>query len=89
MPIPVIQRIIGILWPSFVTAGIATILFFTAFDPDVIFIDYDITRLGAYSIGFFIFWLFGIVTAMLTCFFMQPCETFNKQGKSVSGSDAG
>ncbi len=89
MPIPVIQRIIGILWPSFVTAGIATILFFTAFDPDIMFVDYDISRLGAYSIGFFIFWLFGIVTAMLTCFFMRPCEAFNKQGKPISGSNAG
>jgi hypothetical protein len=87
-PIPVIQRVVGILWPSFITAGIATILFFTAFDPDIIFVDYDITRLGAYSIGFFIFWLFGIVTAMLTCFFMRPCNVFNKQGEPVSGKNA-
>jgi hypothetical protein len=86
---PVIQRIVSILWPSFITAGIATILFFTAFDPDVIFVDYDISRLGAYSIGFFIFWLFGIATAMLTCFFMRPCEVFNKQNRPASDNDAG
>ena len=27
------QRIISVLWPSFLTAGLATALFFTAFDP--------------------------------------------------------
>ena len=42
--IPVIQRVVAVLWPSFITAGISTILFFTAFDPSVIFVDYDISR---------------------------------------------
>ena len=51
--IPLVQRVIAILWPSFITAGIATILFTVTFDPDVIFIDYDISRLGVYSICFF------------------------------------
>ena len=77
--IPVIQRVIAILWPSFVTAGIATILLTTAFDPEVIFVDYDVTRLGVYSITFFVFWLFGSITAMTTCFFLRPCATVGKQ----------
>jgi len=81
--IPVIQRVVAILWPSFITAGIATILFFTAFDPDVMFVDYDISRLGAYSIGFFIFWLFGVVTCMATCYFLRPCQAINKPGEST------
>ena len=34
--IPVIQRVVAILWPSFITAGIATVLFTTAFDPEII-----------------------------------------------------
>jgi len=76
--ISVTQRIVAILWPSFITAGIATVLFFTAFDPDIMFVDYDISRLGAYSIGFFIFWLFGVVTCMATCYFLRPCQSVNK-----------
>ena len=32
--IPLTQRIIAVLWPSFLTSGIATGLFFTAFDPN-------------------------------------------------------
>ncbi len=72
--IPVIQRVVAILWPSFITAGIATIIFTTAFDPQVIFIDYDISRLGVYTISFFLFWLLGAVTAISTCFFLKPCS---------------
>jgi hypothetical protein len=76
--IPLIQRIVAILWPSFITAGIATVLFTTAFDPAVIFIDYDISRLGVYSISFFLFWLFGALTSAATCFFLKPCQAINK-----------
>lgn len=77
--IPVVQRVIAILWPSFVTAGIATILLTTAFDPEIIFVDYDVTRLGVYSMTFFVFWLFGSITAMTTCFFLRPCAVAGKQ----------
>jgi hypothetical protein len=75
--IPLIQRVIAILWPSFITAGIATVLLTTAFDPAEIFIDYDINRLGVYTICFFMFWLFGAVTAAATCYFLKPCEAIN------------
>ncbi len=33
MQIPLIQRVTAVLWPSFLCAGAATVLFFTAFDP--------------------------------------------------------
>ena len=58
--IPVIQRVIAVLWPSFLTSGVATGLFFTAFDPiDLMMISgqAEISRMGVYSIGFFLFWL--------------------------------
>ena len=70
------QRIISILWPSFLTAGAATILFFTAFDPQLIVAvsGYgEISRLGGYSIGFFLFWLLTASSCLLTCFFQRPC----------------
>lgn len=76
--IPLIQRIVAILWPSFITAGIATVLFTTAFDPDIIFVEYDISRVGAYSISFFLFWFFGALTAATTCFFLKPCQAINR-----------
>lgn len=75
--IPRCQKIISILWPSFLTAGLATILFFAAFDPFVLLQETrfaDTSRLGAYSVGFFLFWLLTTVSCMLTCFFRKPCN---------------
>ncbi len=84
--IPLIQRVIAILWPSFIMAGVATVLLTTAFDPAIIFIDYDVSRLGIYSICFFLFWLFGAVTAMLTCYFLKPCQAINKAREQAEES---
>ncbi len=81
--IPVVQRVVAILWPSFITAGLATVLFTVAFDPAVIFIDYDISRLGSYTVCFFLFWLFGAATAMTTCYFLKPCSAINKPGHAT------
>ncbi|MBI5041811.1 MAG: hypothetical protein HZB57_11630 [Gammaproteobacteria bacterium] len=78
--IPLIQRFIAILWPSFLTSGVATILFFTAFDPQhlLMYTDFaEMSRLGAYTVGFFLFWLLTTVTSALTCYFQQPCEKSN------------
>ena len=72
--IPTIQKVIAVLWPSFLVAGLETIIFFTIFDPLNVFIDYDVSRLGAYSIGFFLFWLFAILPCILTLYFTKPCK---------------
>ena len=72
--IPKIQKVIAVLWPSFLIAGVETIVFFTIFDPLNVFIDYDVSRLGAYSIGFFIFWAFTILPCILTLYFANPCK---------------
>ncbi len=72
--IPTVQKVIAVLWPSFLVAGIETIVFFTIFDPLNVLIDYDVTRLGAYSIGFFLFWAFAIIPCILTLYFARPCK---------------
>lgn len=79
---PRIQRIISVLWPSFLTAGAATILFFTAFDPQLILAvsGYgEVSRLAGYTIGFFCFWLLTASSCALTCYFQKPCERINKK----------
>ncbi len=76
--IPLIQRVVAILWPSFITAGIATIVFATVFDPKTLFMEYDFSRMAIYSVSFFLFWLMGVINAMSTCFFLMPCSIFNK-----------
>jgi len=80
--IPTVQKIAAVLWPSFLTAGIATILFFTAFDPQLIMAvsGYgEISRLGGYSMGFFIFWLLTSSSCALTCYFRKPCDDIGKK----------
>lgn len=77
MQTPRIQRVIAIFWPSFLMAGAATILFFAAFDPQMLLMDTrfaDLSRLGAYTIGFFLFWLLTSSSCVLTCYFQRPCE---------------
>jgi len=78
--IPVMQKVIAIMWPSFLTAGVATILFFTAFDPELLMAmrGYEITRLGGYTIGFFLFWLLTSSSCFLTCYFQRPCDDVDK-----------
>lgn len=86
--IPPVQRIVAILWPSFITAGIATVLFTTAFDPAVLF-DNDMSRLGSYTISFFLFWLFGAITSASTCYFLKPCEAVNKANMDKAKMEKG
>lgn len=74
--LPVIQRIVSVLWPSFLTAGIATIVFFTLFDPvqlSMIAGGPDISRMAGYTFGFFCFWLLTATSCALTCYFRRPC----------------
>lgn len=75
--LPRTQMLIAILWPSFLTAGVATILFFTAFDPTEFLLTTrfaQTSRLGTYTIGFFLFWLLTAGSCLLTCYFQRPCE---------------
>lgn len=76
-PIPAVQKVIAVLWPSFLTAGVATILFFAYFDPQLLMqvSGYgEISRMGGYTIGFFLFWILTSITCVMTCYFQRPCD---------------
>lgn len=67
-----IQQAIVILWPSFLTAIVASGVFFSAFDPlDLIpyNFDFDVSPLTAYSIGFLLFWLIAALSSYGTLYF--------------------
>lgn len=87
--LPTVQRIVSVLWPSFLTAGAATILFFTVFDPEQLSLiagGPEITRTGGYSIGFFLFWILTASSSALTCYFRRPCSPAARQ-RSASDTD--
>ena len=74
------KRLIFVLWPSFIVAGIAEGIFFTLFDPmDLRLFDAPIEwgRTTVYSLGFFVFWLFGASSSALTCFFQRTATEIN------------
>ena len=79
---PTAQRLMSILWPSFIAAGIATAVFFTVFDPmELQLLGYhvEVGRTAAYSIGFFGFWLLGALSSGLTCFFQRSAAEVNRR----------
>ena len=70
--IPLSQQAIAVLWPSFITAIIASGIFFSAFDPRDLIpynLDIDISPLGAYTIGFLLFWLLAVLSSVGTLYF--------------------
>lgn len=75
------QRLIAVLWPSFIAAGMATVVFFTLFDPmdlQILGHHVSVSRMAAYSVGFFGFWLLGALSSGLTCFFQRSSAQINR-----------
>ena len=79
--IPLVQKYVAVLWPSFLMAGVATIVLFTIFDPLEALActgGPELSRLGAYSIGFFSFWLLTASSCFLAMYFEKPCPHVKK-----------
>ena len=76
------ERAIQILWPSFLVASAMDILIFALFDPMQLMYQgsglFD-SRLAAYSSVFFIFWLFGASSSLLTCYFQCSIVSQSKR----------
>jgi hypothetical protein len=75
------DKLIWILWPSFIVAGVAEVVFFTAFDPQEFVVFGELvawSRTAMYSIGFFAFWALTAATSALTCFFQRPSVEINR-----------
>jgi len=73
----VVQRIATVLWLSFLMAGIATGCFFSVIDPFELryCVDFpEMSRTGAYSVGFFLFWLLTSSSSLLAAFFIYPTK---------------
>lgn len=86
------QRVIWILWPSFIVGGIATVVFFTLFDPRELALfgsELSVSRLAVYSIGFFAFWLLAATSSALTCFFQRSATDINRAKRGGTGPTGG
>ena len=59
-----VQRVLWVLWPSFMVAAVAELLFFAVVDPhdmSVFGVPIEAGRMTGYAVGFFFFW--GICAA--------------------------
>lgn len=58
------------LWPSFLAAAVASVLFFASIDPETLRMqtlpDWNLSRMAGYTIGFFMFWGVGLLSSSLT-----------------------
>ncbi len=65
------QRTMWILWPSFLVAAVAEMVFFAVFDPGELTLfgrSIEVSRTAMYSIGFFVFWGLGAASSGLSMF---------------------
>ena len=80
-PMPLTQRLGAILWPSFFAAAIATVVFFMFVDPlalrDITFPEMEISRMGGYTIAFFMFWGATAASSLFTWILLRPLSRFN------------
>jgi len=71
-----------VLWPSFVTAGVATAIFFANIDPEALraatFPSLEIGRKAGYTIGFFMFWGVTAASSYLTYILLRPANGDSK-----------
>jgi hypothetical protein len=72
---------IQVLWPSFLVAGVAEIVFFTVIDPQALYLfgePVEFSLIATYSIGFFGFWLVCAASSLATLFFQQTAAQINR-----------
>lgn len=72
--ISVRSMLMVVLWPAFLMACVATGIFFSLVDPmELIVLDerVHVHMLGAYTIGFLIFWVLGTFSSWLTALLLQ------------------
>jgi hypothetical protein len=65
------QRLLWVIWPAFLVAGVAEIIFFSLFDPSELAlfgVPAGLSRQALYTLGFFGFWGLGIASSALTVF---------------------
>jgi hypothetical protein len=69
-PVPGVQRWGAVIWPSFFSAGVATMVFFAIFDPvdlaHIAWVGVEIDRKTGYTVGFFLFWACTFASSLFT-----------------------
>jgi len=81
------QKILWVLWPSFIVAGVAEGIFFTVINPQELYLFGEpahFSKITTYSIGFFGFWMVCAASSLLTVFLQLGAAELNKGVGSTS-----
>ena len=73
----IVRRVMQVLWPAFLTAAVAELVFFSIFDPFELHFfgqPLDWSRKAIYALGFFGFWGLGVASSTLTLFLADTRE---------------
>ncbi|MBF6630197.1 MAG: hypothetical protein ITG01_03460 [Comamonas sp.] len=74
------KRLMWIVWPAFLAAGVMEMLVFAAFDPqDMRWLGQgvELSRTSIYSLAFFAFWAVFIAAGYLTALLSIPSDEVN------------
>lgn len=75
------QRILWILWPAFLVASVAELLFFAIFDPSDLHLfgaPVEFDRVPVYTVGFFFFWAITAAASAITVFLQRSPFEVNR-----------
>jgi uncharacterized membrane protein len=75
------QAVATAAWISFLTAAIATMLFFALFDPVELMstFDLEIGRDAGYAVGFFFFWIIAAFCSGVTAWLVRTAPKRDRQ----------
>lgn len=68
------RRVMWVVWPGFMAAIAAEIVFFAMFDPLDFNMRLQLSREAVYTFGFIAFWLLGTLSSTLTMLLQRPVE---------------
>lgn len=74
------QRLMWIVWPAFLLAGVMEMLVFAMVDPqDLHWLGQPLqwSRQGIYTVAFFVFWAVTAASSALTALLTLPAEEIN------------
>jgi hypothetical protein len=75
------QRVLWILWPAFLVAAAAELLFFAIFDPSdlrLFGVPVEADRVPVYTVGFFFFWAMAAAASAMTVFLQRSPFEINR-----------
>jgi hypothetical protein len=87
-----VQRLLWVLWPSFLVAAAAETLCFAFLDPEEIALfgaSLEWSRQATYTLGFFFFWAVGAAASALTVFLQRSPWEVNRCPLPAGGRPEG